>query len=130
MRSMIALIRKVAPSHGHGLLRTYLSGNIFGSGHRVCAHEIAPLVISYSACICAMCLDKIHTKYEIRSLLEHSLAYRKRAVQLFNSLKESRKRSNLQEGAMNARAWASQLLATVSNGDASTGRVVPVSEFH
>lgn len=54
-------------------------------------------------------------------LLEHPLAYLKRAVQLFNSLKEPCKRSNLQ-GAMNARAWASKSLATVSIGDANTSR--------
>ncbi|KAM1180581.1 hypothetical protein ACFX13_019970 [Malus domestica] len=56
------------------------------------------------------------------SLLEHPLAFLKRAVQLFNSLKEPCKRSNLQEGAMNARVWASKSLATVSIGDASTSR--------
>ncbi|GLT31155.1 hypothetical protein SLA2020_059130 [Shorea laevis] len=60
------------------------------------------------------------------SLLEHPLAYLKRA-QLLNSLKEphkrSSKRSNLQEGARNARAWASKSLATVSIGDASTSKV-------
>lgn len=61
------------------------------------------------------------------SLLEHPLAYLKRAIQLCNSLKEPCKRSNLQEGAMNARAWASKSLATVSIGDASTSRGVPVS---
>ncbi|GLU16179.1 hypothetical protein SLE2022_326240 [Rubroshorea leprosula] len=61
------------------------------------------------------------------SLLEHSLAYLKR-VQLFNSLKEPRKRRNLQEGAMNARAWASKSLATVSIGDASTSRGALLSE--
>ncbi|KAG5250980.1 thioredoxin-related family protein [Salix suchowensis] len=48
------------------------------------------------------------------SLLEHPRAYLNRAVQLFNSLKEPCKRSNLQEGALNARAWASKSLATVS----------------
>ncbi|CAB4297657.1 unnamed protein product [Prunus armeniaca] len=56
------------------------------------------------------------------SLLEQPLAFLKRAVQLFNSLKEPCKRSNLQEGAMNARVWASKSLATVSIGDASTSR--------
>lgn len=62
-----------------------------------------------------------------RSLLEHPLAYLKR-MQLFNSLKKPCKRSNLQEGAMNARAWASKSLATVSIGDASSSRGVPLSE--
>ncbi|XP_062101515.1 5'-adenylylsulfate reductase-like 4 isoform X2 [Humulus lupulus] len=65
------------------------------------------------------------------ALLEHPIAYLKRAVQLSNSLKEPCKRSNLQEGAMNAKAWASKSLATVSIGDASTSsRCVPVNECH
>ncbi|PPS04442.1 hypothetical protein GOBAR_AA16213 [Gossypium barbadense] len=63
---------------------------------------------------------------KLGSLLEHPLAYLKRAIQLFNSLKEPCKRSNLQ-GAMNARAWASKSLATVSIGDANTSRAVPVT---
>ncbi|GAV63577.1 Thioredoxin domain-containing protein [Cephalotus follicularis] len=63
-------------------------------------------------------------------LFEHPVAYLNRVIQLFNSLKEPCKRSNLQEGAMNARAWASKSLATVSIGDASTSRAVPVSECH
>ncbi|XWS25286.1 hypothetical protein CRYUN_Cryun27aG0056200 [Craigia yunnanensis] len=65
---------------------------------------------------------------KLGSLLEHPLAYLKRAILLFNSLKEPCKRSNLQ-GAMNARAWASKSLATVSIGDANTSRAVPMSGF-
>ncbi|PPD68241.1 hypothetical protein GOBAR_DD34882 [Gossypium barbadense] len=65
---------------------------------------------------------------KLGSLLEHPLAYLKRAIQLFNSLKEPCKRSNLQ-GAMNARAWASKSLATVSIGDANTSRAVPITSF-
>ncbi|KAA8538093.1 hypothetical protein F0562_027701 [Nyssa sinensis] len=63
----------------------------------------------------------------LRSLWEHPLAYLNRAIQLFNSLKEPCKRSNLQEGAMNAKAWASKSLASVSFGDATTTRVMPAS---
>lgn len=62
----------------------------------------------------------------LESLLEHPRAYLNRAIQLFNSLNEPCKKSNLQEGAM--RAWASKSLATVSIGDASTSRGVPVCE--
>uniref|UniRef100_A0A6N2MIE5 Thioredoxin domain-containing protein n=1 Tax=Salix viminalis TaxID=40686 RepID=A0A6N2MIE5_SALVM len=58
----------------------------------------------------------------LESLLEHPRAYLNRAIQLFSSLNEPR------EGAMNARAWASKSLATVSIGDASTSRGVPVCE--
>ncbi|KAL3514151.1 hypothetical protein ACH5RR_026868 [Cinchona calisaya] len=47
----------------------------------------------------------------LRNLWEHPLVYLNRAKQLFNSLKEPCKRSNLQEGAMNAKAWASKSLA-------------------
>ncbi|CAK9137438.1 unnamed protein product, partial [Ilex paraguariensis] len=61
----------------------------------------------------------------LRSLWEHPQAYLNRAIQLFNSLKEPCKRSNLQEGAKNAKAWASKSLASVSFGDASTSPVVP-----
>uniref|UniRef100_A0A6M2EY03 Thioredoxin domain-containing protein n=1 Tax=Populus davidiana TaxID=266767 RepID=A0A6M2EY03_9ROSI len=64
----------------------------------------------------------------LESLLEHPRAYLNRAIQLFNSLNEPCKKSNLQEGAMNARAWASKSLATVSIGDASTSRGAPVCE--
>ncbi|KAE8679786.1 5'-adenylylsulfate reductase-like 4 [Hibiscus syriacus] len=64
------------------------------------------------------------------ALLERPLAYLKRAIQLFNSLKEPCcKRSNLQ-GAMNARAWASKSLATVSIGDTNTSRAVPITGCH
>ena len=56
----------------------------------------------------------------IGSLLEHPLIYLKRLTQSFNCLKEPYKRSNLQEGAMNARAWASKSLATVSIGEESS----------
>ncbi|KAI8002681.1 5'-adenylylsulfate reductase-like 4 [Camellia lanceoleosa] len=56
----------------------------------------------------------------LRTLLEHPLAYLNRAIQLFNSLKEPCKRSNLQEGAINAKAWATKSLASVSFRDASS----------
>ncbi|KAL5190476.1 5'-adenylylsulfate reductase-like 4 [Glycine soja] len=58
----------------------------------------------------------------IWSLLEHPLVYLKRLTQSFNCLKEPCKRRNLQEGAMNARAWASKSLATVSIGEESSSR--------
>ncbi|KAF5943266.1 hypothetical protein HYC85_020908 [Camellia sinensis] len=62
---------------------------------------------------------------KLKSLWEHPPAYLNRAIQLFNSVKEPCKRSNLQEGAMNAKAWASKSLASVSFGDANTSWVVP-----
>nr|GMD52299.1 5'-adenylylsulfate reductase-like 4 [Ipomoea batatas] len=66
----------------------------------------------------------------ISSLWEHPLLYMHRGLQLFNSLKEPCKRSNLQEGAMNAKVWASKSLASVSFGEASSSRVGPVSSTH
>lgn len=58
------------------------------------------------------------------SLLEHPLVYLKRIIQSIYRLKEPCKRSNLQEGAMNAKAWASKSLATVSIGEESTSRAM------
>ncbi|GFP96880.1 5'-adenylylsulfate reductase-like 4 [Phtheirospermum japonicum] len=43
-------------------------------------------------------------------------------MQLFSFLKDPCKKRNLQEGAKNAKAWASKSLATVSFGDASSSR--------
>ncbi|XP_057490300.1 5'-adenylylsulfate reductase-like 4 [Actinidia eriantha] len=63
----------------------------------------------------------------LRSLWEHPLSYLNRAAQLFNSSKEPCRRSNLQDGALSAKAWASKSLASVSFGDASTSRGGPVS---
>ncbi|XP_057794586.1 5'-adenylylsulfate reductase-like 4 [Salvia miltiorrhiza] len=54
------------------------------------------------------------------SLWEHSVVHINRLLQLFKSLNEQGKKSNLQEGAKNAKAWASKSLATVSFGDASS----------
>ncbi|KAG6402466.1 hypothetical protein SASPL_134660 [Salvia splendens] len=53
-------------------------------------------------------------------LWEHSVVHISRLLQLFKSLNEPGKKSNLQEGAKNAKAWASKSLATVSFGDASS----------
>lgn len=78
--------------------------------------------------VCVQCAWRRHLQYTslggLWSLWEYPLTYLNRAIQLFNSLKEPCKRSNLQEGAMNARAWASKSLASVSIGDGSTSRVV------
>ncbi|PSS31631.1 5'-adenylylsulfate reductase-like [Actinidia chinensis var. chinensis] len=63
----------------------------------------------------------------LRSLWEHPLSYLNRAAQLFNSSKEPCRRSNLQDGALSAKAWASKSLASVSLGDASTSRGGPVN---
>ncbi|KAI3762180.1 hypothetical protein L1987_52604 [Smallanthus sonchifolius] len=59
-----------------------------------------------------------------KSLWEHPVSYMNRAIQLFTSLTEPCKRSNMR-GAMNAKAkaaWASKSLASVSLGEPSTSR--------
>lgn len=83
-----------------------------------------PTLLVFTQCACRRYVQNMRL-----GSLEHPLAYLKRAVQLFNSLKEPCKRSNLQEGALNASAWASKSLA-VSIGDASTSRAVATSECH
>ncbi|KAI4337687.1 hypothetical protein L6164_016071 [Bauhinia variegata] len=73
--------------------------------------------------ICVQCAwRRLIQSVRLGSLLEHPLLYLKRIVQSFSHLKEPCKRSNLQEGAMNAKAWASKSLATVSIGEGSTSR--------
>lgn len=56
-----------------------------------------------------------------RSLWDHHAVHIKRVIQLLNPLNKPCKKSNLQEGAKNAKVWASTL-ATVSFGDASSSR--------
>jgi len=60
----------------------------------------------------------------LSSLWERPLLHLKSAMHLLNSLIEPCKKGNLQEGAKNAKAWASQSLATVSLGDSSSSRDV------
>ena len=66
--------------------------------------------------------SRVIQSIRIWCLLEHPLIYLKRLTQSFNCLKVPCKRRNLQEGAMNARAWASKSLATVSIGEESSSR--------
>ncbi|CAH8352009.1 unnamed protein product [Eruca vesicaria subsp. sativa] len=63
---------------------------------------------------------QIAQNMRLESLQEHTVGFLSRTVQLCMYLKEPCKRSNLQGGAMNARAWASKSLATVSIGDSSS----------
>lgn len=80
-----------------------------------------------SLLLCAQFVWRKHIlNLSLGRIWEHPLAYLNRAKQLFGSLKEPCKRRNLQ-GAMNAKAWASKSLASVSLGEASTSRVSPVS---
>lgn len=81
-------------------------------------YYIFPMLI-----FCIHCVWRGVIQYiRLGSLLEHPLVYLKRITQSISCLKEPCKRSNLQEGAMNAKAWASKSLATVSIGEASTSR--------
>ncbi|CAI0447833.1 unnamed protein product [Linum tenue] len=65
-----------------------------------------------------------HLHYpRIGSILDHPRAFLDDVVQAFKCLVgPCSRKTNLQEGAMNARAWASKSLATVSIGEASTSR--------
>ncbi|CAN7030441.1 5'-adenylylsulfate reductase-like 4 [Brassica rapa] len=60
---------------------------------------------------------RIAQNMRLESLQEHTVGFLSR---LCMYLKEPCKRSNLQGGAMNARAWASKSLATVSIGESSS----------
>lgn len=60
---------------------------------------------------------RIAQNMRLESLQEHAVGFLSR---LCMYLKEPCKRNNLQGGAMNARAWASNSLATVSIGDSSS----------
>lgn len=60
---------------------------------------------------------RIARNMRLESLQEHTVGFLSR---LCLYLKEPCKRSNLQGGAMNARAWASKSLATVTIGESSS----------
>ncbi|XP_058086610.1 5'-adenylylsulfate reductase-like 3 isoform X2 [Magnolia sinica] len=57
----------------------------------------------------------------LMQLWEHPQIYLEHGMQVFSRMKPC-KRSNLQEGAMNAKAWASKSLASVAIGEASSSR--------
>ncbi|KAF8404612.1 hypothetical protein HHK36_009499 [Tetracentron sinense] len=81
-------------------------------------HFLLPTLLS-----CARCAWSRHIRnVSFVSLWEHPLGFLNRAMQVFNALKEPCKKTNLQEGALNATAWASKSLASVSIGDASSSR--------
>lgn len=71
------------------------------------------------------CIKRAWRRYmqyaSLVSLWDHFQAYLQEAKQGLNRLNPC-KQSNLQEGAMNAKAWASKSLATVSIGEASASR--------
>ncbi|KAL1218149.1 5'-adenylylsulfate reductase-like 4 [Cardamine amara subsp. amara] len=79
-------------------------------------HLIFPTLVMFMKFI----WRRIVQNMRLESLLEHTVWFLSRAVQLCMQLKEPCRRSNLQGGAMNARAWASKSLATVSIGDSSS----------
>nr|DAD41106.1 TPA_asm: hypothetical protein HUJ06_015429 [Nelumbo nucifera] len=78
---------------------------------------------------CVRCAWRRHIQNaSLVSLWKYPLTYLNQAIQVFNVLKVPCKRSNLQEGAMSARAWASKSLASVSIGDASSSRTYSGNE--
>ena len=69
--------------------------------------------------------------FRLTTILEHPLRYLNRTQQLFSFVKDPYKGSNFQEGAINARVWASKSLASaVAIGDASTSRGVMLNASH
>ncbi|GAB2244870.1 hypothetical protein Droror1_Dr00000363 [Drosera rotundifolia] len=67
----------------------------------------------------------------IQSLRDHLLAYLNRGVHSLTCISRPCKRSNLHEGALTARTWASKSLASaVAIGDASTNRGRTIGENH
>ncbi|CAN8303460.1 unnamed protein product [Cochlearia groenlandica] len=80
-------------------------------------HLISPTLLAATK----LTWRRIAQNVKLGSLSEHTVGYLSRGVQLCMRLKEPcKRRSNLQGGAMNARAWASKSLATVSIGDSSS----------
>ncbi|CAO2834357.1 unnamed protein product [Amaranthus hypochondriacus] len=70
-------------------------------------------------------------QFRFTTIWEHPLRYLNRTKQLFSFVKDPYKGSNFQEGAINARAWASKSLASaVAIGDASTSRGVTLNASH
>lgn len=63
----------------------------------------------------------------LRNLWNNLRTYTKQAKQSGGGLYPCQ--TNLQEGAMNARAWASQSLASVSLGESSSGRSFSMNEL-
>ncbi|XP_028771852.1 5'-adenylylsulfate reductase-like 4 [Neltuma alba] len=81
---------------------------------------IFPTLLACVQCIWRSVIQNIR----LGNLLEHPLVYLKRIMQSISCLRVPCKRSNLQEGALNAKVWASKSLATVSIGEGSTSRGV------
>ncbi|CAH2035350.1 unnamed protein product [Thlaspi arvense] len=79
-------------------------------------HLVFPTLVVFTK----LAWRRIAQNMSLESLQEHTVGFLSRGVQLCMHLKEPCKRSNLQGGAMNARAWASKSLATVSIGDSSS----------
>ncbi|XP_075479570.1 5'-adenylylsulfate reductase-like 4 [Primulina tabacum] len=63
---------------------------------------------------------------KLKKLWVNPMAYFDGVKHLCNHLKKPCKNSNLQEGAKNAKVWASKSLATVSFGDSNSSRDVPL----
>ncbi|KAG1366524.1 5'-adenylylsulfate reductase-like 3 [Cocos nucifera] len=85
------------------------------------------LLPKLNACVKGAC--RRHMRYASLMGLQDCLqAYLEQAKQGFNRLNPC-KRGNLQVGAMNARAWASKSLASVSIGEPSSARAYSAGEM-
>ncbi|CAL1388961.1 unnamed protein product [Linum trigynum] len=86
---------------------------------------ILPSLLSFSQLVW-----RRHLHYpSLGSIFDHPRAFLNDVVQAFKCLVgPCSRKTNLQEGAMSARAWASKSLATVSIGEASTSRASQIRE--
>ncbi|XP_073143226.1 5'-adenylylsulfate reductase-like 4 isoform X2 [Henckelia pumila] len=75
---------------------------------------------------CHLTWKKYIAHNRLKNLWVNPMAYFDGVIQLCKHLKKPCKNSNLQEGAKNAKAWASKSLATVSFGDANSSHDVPL----
>lgn len=77
-----------------------------------------PYLLEFASCTRRRCVGYAR----IGTFWEHPLRYLNRAKQVYNAMKDPCKGRNFQEGAINARAWASKSLASaVAIGDPSSG---------
>lgn len=76
---------------------------------------------------CHLTWKRYITCDRLKKLCLNPMAYFDGVIQLCNHLKKPCKNSNLQEGAKNAKVWASKSLATVSSfGDSNSSHDVPL----
>ncbi|KAH9624458.1 hypothetical protein KSS87_008148 [Heliosperma pusillum] len=83
---------------------------------------LIPYVLEFARCTWRRYMEHVR----VTALWEYPLRYLNKSKQVLSSCRGPRKGSNFQEGAINARAWASKSLASAVSigGDASASRAV------